>query len=98
MARRARTVSVTLALVLLAVAFPAPGQQPAKVYRIGYLGGSLAPSNPTPQQCPIKGEPRWQALIEGCGSMGISWAKTSSSSAAGLGAGRTAPRPSPPNW
>ncbi len=54
-----------LALALLAAPVPSPGQQPAKVYRIGFLGGPApAPNDTTPQQCPIKGTPNWQALVE----------------------------------
>jgi len=58
-------LSVTLALALLAAPFPSPGQQPEKVYRIGYLGGSLAPTDQTPQHCPIKSSPSWQAWVAG---------------------------------
>jgi putative ABC transport system substrate-binding protein len=43
------------------------GQQPVKVYRIGLLWASTppAPANRTPQQCPIRGWPSWQAFLEG---------------------------------
>ncbi len=59
---RAAALSVILALALLAAPVPSPGQQPAKVYRIGWLGvGPPAPNDTTPQQCPIKGSPLWQA-------------------------------------
>ncbi len=58
---------VTLALALLAAPVPSPGQQPAKVYRIGFLGGSMfAPTEDThPQKCPITGGPNWQAWVAG---------------------------------
>ena len=60
---------VAIALALLFVPVPSPGQQPGKVYRIGFLGGGTppAPPNTTPQQCPIQGRPKgeWQALMEG---------------------------------
>jgi putative ABC transport system substrate-binding protein len=56
---------VALALGLIAAPVPSHGQQPEKVYRIGYLGGSLAPTDQTPQHCPIKGPPNWQAWVEG---------------------------------
>ena len=57
---------VTLALALLAAAFPSHAQQPAKVYRIGWLGiNGPTPTDQTPQQCPIKGIPLWQAWLEG---------------------------------
>jgi putative ABC transport system substrate-binding protein len=63
---RASAVSTMLALSLFAAPLPSDGQQPAKVYRIGYLSGNtLAPSDRTAQGCPIKGNPFWQALVEG---------------------------------
>ena len=60
-------LSVILALALFAAPVPSLGQQPAKVYRIGYLRGGAppAPENATPQQCPIKGGPTTQAFMEG---------------------------------
>ncbi len=58
-------LSVVLALALLAAPIPSPGQQPAKIYRIGYLGVGRAPTEQTPQHCPIKGSPGWQAFVEG---------------------------------
>ncbi len=59
--------SVALVLGLLAAPLPSSGQQPAKVYRIGQLWASTPPSpaNTTPQQCPIRGWPSWQAFLEG---------------------------------
>jgi len=63
---RAGAVSTILALSLFAAPLPSDGQQPAKVYRIGYLStATLAPSDKTAQGCPIKGNPFWQALVEG---------------------------------
>ena len=64
----AAVLSVVLALGVLAAPVPSPGQQPGKVYRIGYLGNSgPAPTNSTPHQCPIKSRPdgEWQAFVEG---------------------------------
>jgi len=59
-------LSVMVALALLAAPVLSLGQQPAKVYRIGYLASATppAPTDSTPQHCPIKG-PYWQALVEG---------------------------------
>jgi len=63
---RAGAVSTILALSLFAAPLPSDGQQPAKVYRIGYLSpGTLPPSDKTAQGCSIKGNPFWQALVEG---------------------------------
>jgi ABC-type uncharacterized transport system substrate-binding protein len=57
---------VALALTLLVVPFPSDAQQPGKVYRIGYLGANApAPNDTTPQQCPLKGNPNWQAWVAG---------------------------------
>jgi len=57
---------VTLALALVAAPVPSHAQQPGKVYRIGYLGiNAPTPPDQTPQQCPIKGNPFWQAFLEG---------------------------------
>src|SRR5512137_1639164 len=44
--------SAVLALALLAIPLPAPGQQPATVYRIGWLVGGRSPKDATPQTCP----------------------------------------------
>jgi putative ABC transport system substrate-binding protein len=63
---RASAIFALLALGLLAASLPSDGQQPAKVYRIGWLStATLAPSDKTAQGCPIKGNPFWQALVEG---------------------------------
>jgi ABC-type uncharacterized transport system substrate-binding protein len=64
---RAAALSLILAFTLLVLPVPSPGQQPGKVYRIGYLGWgtSPAPANTTPHQCPIRGWPSWQAFVEG---------------------------------
>ena len=62
----AAALSVTLALALLAAPVPSSGQQPAKVYRIGWLGvGPPAPTNTNPHGCPIQFDPYWQATAEG---------------------------------
>jgi putative tryptophan/tyrosine transport system substrate-binding protein len=60
------------AVCLLAASLPSEGQPPAKVYRIGWLGFDLAPTNPTPQNCPRKGNPRWQAWVDGLREHGYS--------------------------
>jgi putative ABC transport system substrate-binding protein len=63
---RAVVLSVMLVLALLAAPVPSHGQQPGKVYRIGFLGSAApAPTNQTPQQCPIKGGTGWLAMVEG---------------------------------
>jgi putative ABC transport system substrate-binding protein len=53
------------ALGLLAAPLPLDGQGSAKVYRIGWLGFDPAPTKTTPNNCPIRGNPRWQAWVEG---------------------------------
>jgi putative ABC transport system substrate-binding protein len=55
---------VALALVLLAIPFPSDGQQPGKVYRIGYLGVSTAGYDVDAKNCPT-GHPNWQELVAG---------------------------------
>ena len=45
---RDAVLSVVLALGLLAAPVPSPGQQPAKVYRIGYLSNGFAATPATP--------------------------------------------------
>ena len=54
-----------VALALLAAPTPSHAQEPAKIYRIGYLGTSLAPTDKTPQNCPLKGSPYYQAWVVG---------------------------------
>jgi hypothetical protein len=56
---------VTLALGILAVPLPSDGQQPARIYRIGYLGFSPTTTDLTPQHCPREPGPLQQALREG---------------------------------
>jgi ABC-type uncharacterized transport system substrate-binding protein len=58
---------VALAVGVLAAPMSSHAQQPGKVYRIGYLspGNPPASANTTPQQCPIKGWPSWQAFLAG---------------------------------
>jgi len=58
-------LSALLALALLAIPLPSPGQQPATVYRIGWLVGGRSPKDATPQNCPRKGNPLWQAWVQG---------------------------------
>ena len=59
------TVGIIITLALLAAPFPSEGQQPAKVYRIGWLGISTGGYETNPRHCPIKGDPYWQAWVEG---------------------------------
>ncbi len=56
---------LALALVLLAAPFSSPAQQPGKVHRIGWLGITTGGYETNPRQCPIRGDPYWQAWIEG---------------------------------
>ncbi len=56
---------LALALALLTTPLVVEAQQPGKVYRIGYLALSTGGHATNPQQCPIKGPPSWQALVEG---------------------------------
>ena len=42
--KRAATLSIVLAVILLAVAVTAQAQQPKKVPRIGYLGNTISTS------------------------------------------------------
>jgi hypothetical protein len=58
--------TVALALALLAAPVPSPGQQPAKVYRIGFLNISAAGYDTDPHHCFLPGEdtPNWQAWVE----------------------------------
>jgi putative ABC transport system substrate-binding protein len=60
-------LSVILAFGLVAAPLPSDGQQPAKVYRIGFLSGNMfAPTEDMhPQKCPATGNPPWQAFVEG---------------------------------
>ena len=55
-------LTVILVLVLLAIPLPSLGQQPAKVYRMGWLVTGRFET--TPQNCPLKGSPFWQTWIE----------------------------------
>jgi ABC-type uncharacterized transport system substrate-binding protein len=56
---------VAFALGLLTAPVPSPGQQPGKLYRIGWLGTTTGGVETDPQHCPIKGNPNWQAWVEG---------------------------------
>jgi putative ABC transport system substrate-binding protein len=62
-----RIFACVLALGLLWSPLAAEAQQPGKAYRIGYLASATppAPTDTTPQHCPIKGSPFWQTLVEG---------------------------------
>ncbi len=59
--------ALSVALALLAAPGPSPGQQPAKVYRIGYLSANTppAPTDTSPQHCPIQGWANWQGIVAG---------------------------------
>ncbi len=63
---------VALALGLLAAPVLSDGQQPAKVYRIGFLNVSTSGYETDPHQCPIQGQgtPNWQAFVEGLRARG----------------------------
>jgi putative ABC transport system substrate-binding protein len=65
MKRSAAVLSLILTFALLTVPLPSHGQQPAKVYRIGFLGVSTGGLETDPQHCPIMGSSNWQAWIEG---------------------------------
>jgi putative ABC transport system substrate-binding protein len=56
-------LGVILVLVLLVFAVRYFGQQPAKFYRIGWLGSGLTPKNVDRQNCPLKGNSFWQTWI-----------------------------------
>jgi putative tryptophan/tyrosine transport system substrate-binding protein len=58
---------VILAFAFLAAPLPSDGQQPAKIYRVGFLAGNMfAPTEEAhPQKCPTTGYPNWQAFVEG---------------------------------
>jgi len=59
-------LSIALALSLLAVPVPSPGQPPGKVYRIGLLWSTPpAPAHADPHGCARTGGPNWQAFVEG---------------------------------
>jgi len=57
------TVSLALALALLAAPVLSPAQPSGKVHRIGWLINGLSPKDPTPRNCPHKVEPFWQASM-----------------------------------
>ncbi len=55
---------VILALAIIAAPGASPGQQPGKVYRIGWLSGSDPPTTETNRNgCPLVGNPNWQAWV-----------------------------------
>jgi len=65
-----RKAVFTLGLLALSfgsigVLFAADAQQPAKEYRIGFLGVNPSSSDRPPQDCPVEGDRHWQALVEG---------------------------------
>jgi putative ABC transport system substrate-binding protein len=67
----AAAFSVIVTLGTLAFPMPCEAQQPAKVYRIGFLGVTGPPPlDRRPQNCPEKGHPYWQALVDGLGERG----------------------------
>ncbi|HSB80058.1 MAG TPA: ABC transporter substrate-binding protein, partial [Candidatus Methylomirabilis sp.] len=60
--RGAAVHGILLIVALLTAPAPSLGQQPAKVYRIGWL--SSFRSEATPRDCPRKGTPFWQAWVK----------------------------------
>jgi putative tryptophan/tyrosine transport system substrate-binding protein len=56
--------SIILVLALLVAPVPSDGQQSGKVYRIGLLSAGI-PADKSPQGCPIKDNPFWEAFVEG---------------------------------
>jgi putative ABC transport system substrate-binding protein len=61
---REAVLTAILALALLAAPLLCHGQQPAKVYRIGWLSGSDPPTTETNREgCPLVGGPTWQAWV-----------------------------------
>ena len=61
----AAALSLLLALALFAVPAPSSGQQPGKVYRIGWLGTNSGGGEIDAHHCPIQGLDTWQAGLEG---------------------------------
>jgi putative tryptophan/tyrosine transport system substrate-binding protein len=66
--RREAVLGIIVALALFVTPIASPGQQPAKVYRIGWL--SVGRYETTPRDCPLKGIPFWQAWVEGLRELG----------------------------
>ncbi len=62
---KSSAAALSVILAFLEVPVPSPGQQPAKVYRMGYLGVSTSGYETNPQHCPRKGGYLWQAWLEG---------------------------------
>jgi putative ABC transport system substrate-binding protein len=65
-----RLTVTLLALALLAAPLPSHGQQPGKVYRIGYLDTSPNVQTLDPHHCPLESDPvkdadYWRSLLEG---------------------------------
>ncbi len=64
-------LSLALVLALLATPHPSHGQQPGKVYRIGWLGtaffgtGAPTPTDTNRRGCPKQGNRLWNAFVEG---------------------------------
>ena len=62
----APAIFTMFAIGLLVAPLTCSGQQPAKVYRIGFLGNvNSFPSESDQQDCPSKGGLTWQSLVEG---------------------------------
>ena len=53
-----------LALAFLASPVPSPGEQPAKVYRMGWLASGRSPKAVSPENCPLKGSLFWQTWVQ----------------------------------
>jgi putative ABC transport system substrate-binding protein len=58
-------IALGVILALLSAPFASEAQQPTKVYRIGYLAGTTEGYETDSHNCPIKGNPYWQAAVEG---------------------------------
>jgi ABC-type uncharacterized transport system substrate-binding protein len=59
-------LAAALAFALLATLSTSYGQQPAKVYRIGYFSSGIIPAvDQDPQHCPIMGSALWRGFLEG---------------------------------
>ncbi len=58
-------LTVALAFCFLATPVASPGQQPGKVYRIGFLGVSTLGYDLDAKNCPREGSPNWQAFMAG---------------------------------
>ena len=60
-------LAIIVVLGVLGAAAPCVGQEPAKVYRIGFMSFTVPPPSTerTAHGCPINGSSNWQAMVEG---------------------------------